>query len=129
MKALLPLLAVALLSAGCADPCANTEVARAASPDRATEAVLFERNCGATTDFSTQISLVKPGAALKGAGTVFIADGNRGAAPAAPWRGPWAEASWQADGSLLVRYDARARVFQQKSEVGGVRITYQPVTP
>jgi len=126
MKALLPLLAV--LSAGCVDPCANTEVARTPSPDGEMEAVLFERNCGATTDFTTQISIGKAGAASRGSGTVFIADAGHGAAPAAAWKGPWAEASWT-DGGLLIRYDARARVFRHETEVEGVRITYQAVTP
>ncbi|HDP88429.1 MAG TPA: hypothetical protein ENN42_00470 [Thioalkalivibrio sp.] len=39
--------------------CANTEIARVLSPDAAHAAVLFARDCGATTGPSTQVSIVR----------------------------------------------------------------------
>jgi len=47
-----------------ASGCENTEQQRVPSPNGRFELVIFERNCGATTDFSTQVSLVDRGAKL-----------------------------------------------------------------
>ena len=88
------------------------------------KAVLFERNCSATTDFTTQISLVNGGEKPSGKGNVFIADGGL---KAASWGGPWAEVSWLSPGHLLVKYDASARVFEQQENADGVRISFEKV--
>jgi hypothetical protein len=118
----LTLLAAGLV--GCADGCENTPIQTVAAPSGHQKAVLFERNCGATTDFTTQISLVEGGAKASGKGNVFIADGGL---KAASWGGPWAEVSWLSPGRLLVKYDASARVFEQHENVDGVRISFEKV--
>lgn len=64
------------------DPCVNDMVGQVQSPDGQFKAVIFERDCGATTDFSTQVSIVPTSTPLPDtAGNVFVADGNHGAAP------------------------------------------------
>ena len=40
-------------------PCANTVSAEHISPDGKLRAVLFERDCGATTNWSSQISILR----------------------------------------------------------------------
>jgi len=63
--------------------CGNTEVSRLVSPDGRLDAVIFERSCGATTDFTTQISIVRKGDAIANdAGNAFIADAKHGPHPA-----------------------------------------------
>jgi hypothetical protein len=125
------LLAVAgLVTPGCRDPggiCENAAVARVASPDGTREAVLFQRSCGATTGYSTQLSLVGRGEEPAGAGTAFVADTDHGKAAAAGWGGPWAEPSWRSPTQLLVRYDRRARLFRSEDNVDGVTIRYEAV--
>jgi hypothetical protein len=75
------------LTAGC-NLCGNQEISRIPSPDGKIEAVIFERDC-ATTDFSTQISILPKGSSVhSGVGNAFIGDSNHGAAPAAKWGGP-----------------------------------------
>jgi hypothetical protein len=119
---------LALLVGGCGgEMCENRVVSIAASPDGARDAVLFERNCGATTDFSTQMSILSHGERPTQAGNLFVADGNHGEAAAAPWGGPWAELRWLGTHDLLVRYDRKARVFRQEKEWAGTRIRYAPV--
>ena len=86
---------------------------------------MFERNCGATTDFTTQISLVGAGEEVFGKGNVFIAEGGLSAAP---WGGPWAEVKWISPKHLRIKYDASARVFEQKERAGDVRISFEKVT-
>ena len=49
-------------------------------------AVLFDRHCGATTGFTTQVSVVESDKTPFGKGNVFIADGGT---KAAKWGGPW----------------------------------------
>jgi len=58
------------------DMCVNTIVNASTSPNGKWKVVLFERNCGATTGFSSQISLIKADKELNnGAGNIYIADG------------------------------------------------------
>ncbi|MBW8303668.1 MAG: hypothetical protein K0M78_06955 [Brevundimonas sp.] len=118
---------MAVLASGCSDGCANEVATRIEAPGNRRSAVVFERNCGTTTGFSTQISILAARAEPAGAGNVFVADDDHGTAAAASWGGPWAETVWLDADHLLIRYDSRARVFTRNAEVSGVRITYQPV--
>ena len=105
------------LNSAC-NPCDNTEVSRLASPDGQLEAVIFERSCGATTDFSTQISIVRKGSSLAGsAGNTFIADSNHGAALRAKWGGPPADVKWLTNRSLVVSIHPATRIFVQQTTV------------
>jgi hypothetical protein len=124
---LFPIAMLAL--SGCSDLhlCRNTEVARVGAPDRLHLAIVFQRDCGATTGFTTQVSVLHMDEQLSGSGNAFIADGNHGAAPSGHWGGPWAEIRWIDKDHLLVRYAARSRVFEQSSQVAGIRISYEPV--
>ena len=112
---------------GCSDTCSNTIVSRARAPDGRHEAVMFQRDCGATTGFSTQMSVLDASGELAGAGNAFRADDDHGVARAGEWGGPWAEIRWLSPDHLLVRYAAKSRLFEQKEELSGVRITYQAV--
>lgn len=120
-----------LLPVGCGGDrvslCDNSIIGRVASPDGAREAVLFQRNCGATTGLSSQISILRRGEQPNGAGTAFIADTDHGRAAAAGWGGPWAELSWRSPTLLAVRYDRRARIFRSEASVRGVTIRYEAV--
>jgi hypothetical protein len=117
----------AALVAGCADTCQNTAIATANEPAGKMKAMLFQRDCGSTTGFSSQVSLVSTRGTSRGSGNVFIADTDHGAAIAAPWGGPWVELRWLSPQRLLVRYDAKARVFTQNETVSGVRIAFEKV--
>ena len=56
--------------------CANTVITSSVSPSGKWKAILFERNCGATTGFSSQISLLKSDSELNNeAGNIYIAKG------------------------------------------------------
>lgn len=126
MKVCLPMLAL-LATAGCSDACQNTVVSSSLSPNGSLAAVLFQRDCGATTGFSTQISILRPDDKPAGSGNAFIADDDHGAARVGSWEGSWAEARWLTPDHLLIRYAAKSRLFKQSDSVSGVRITYQVV--
>ena len=131
-KAMLPVLisstAMVLSLAGCADDCGNNVVTRIRSPDGAYDAVLFDRNCGATTGFSTQISVLPAGAPADGRGNAFIADTNHDPSMrTGAWHGPWAELAWLSPRHLRIRYVAGARPFTRETAVDDVAISYEPV--
>lgn len=127
MEAVAVLVLVLAMNAGCSDGCGNTIVSSKEAPDARHVAVLFQRDCGATTGFSTQISVVNAGKQPSGSGNVLTADDDHGGAHAAPWGGPWAEFAWLSSSRLLVRYDSTARVFQRSEAVSGVQISFEPV--
>src|SRR4051794_31466461 len=90
-------------TAGCNSLCGNEEVTRVLSPGGTVEAVVFGRDCGATTDFTTQISIVpKGGSVQSGAGNAFVGDSNHGEAPRAKWGGPPVDVKWIADRHLVI---------------------------
>ncbi len=126
MKLAAWLLAATFLGA-CSGACENTVLTRADAPDGRHSAVVFRRDCGATTGFSTQVSVLTPGGRPSGAGNVFVADDDHGAATTGPGGAPWVEAVWQDGNRLLIRYDAKARIFQHRAEASGVRIRYEAV--
>ena len=123
---LLLLVALALIG-GCADTCGNTVVTRMLSPDGKHEAILFRRDCGATTGFSTQISVLKTGKSASGSGNAFVADDDHGKARTGDWGGPWAEVKWLAADHLLIRYADKSRIFDRSDDVGEVALSYQAI--
>ena len=123
------LLAGGLIALGaCSDSCTNTVVSRKDAPLGKYTAVMFERNCGASTGFSTQISVLDIGHEPSGGGNTFRADDDHGVAFAADWGGPWAETRWLAPDHLLIRYAAGSRLFARVDKVAGVKVSYQQVS-
>lgn len=109
----------------CAD-CANRVIAEAVSPGKGVRAVVFERNCGATTGFSTQVSLIRgPSGSPRGKGNLFIADDNHGGVPVDLHGTLPVKAVWTSDRDLTIRYPSGARVFLSKEALLGVRIKYE----
>lgn len=111
----------------CDDACTNEVITRVASPDGKREAVMFQRDCGATSGYSTQISILDVGQAPAGGGNTFRADDNHGAANVGDWGGSWADIKWLASDRLLVRHADKSRIFEQDSSVAGVSVSYEPV--
>jgi hypothetical protein len=113
---------------GCFDlggQCANDPLADLPSPDGRWHAVMFQRDCGATTGFSTQVSVLLAGNTLQNeSGNAFIADTDHGAAPAGPGGGPLVLARWIAPDTLEVRFHPRSRVFTRQAQVGAVAMRY-----
>ena len=114
------LLAVVIQSAalltGCGDlgMCGNEVRSTTASPTGKLRAVVFTRDCGATTGFSTQVSILNSGDALPDEpGNVLIADGTISLV-----------VTWQSDSQVLVSGDLTTRLSKQETEIQRVRIQY-----
>ncbi len=109
------------------DPCGNEELQAVISPGGTRKAVVFQRDCGATTGFSTQISILPVNEKLpKEGGNTFIADTDHGQAPSGLGGGPEVNLEWANEREFVVKYDKRARVFRSEQLVDGVRIRYEP---
>ncbi len=107
------------------DLCGNSVLAESVSPNGKLKTVVFTRDCGATTDFSTQVSLVKAGDSLKNdGGNLFIADRDHGKAPTGQSGGPAVSVRWISDDQLRVEHHALARVFKSEPLHKNVRIEY-----
>ena len=101
---------------GCLDSeCENEPTAEVLSPDGTKKIVLFSRNCGATTGFNTQGTVLNRGDELPyEPGSAFIIDNGT------------AKVTWADDRMLIVVFENNARVFKKELSDGGVTIDYQP---
>jgi hypothetical protein len=115
------IVAVLLNLVGCLDPCGNRILSEIPAQVGSKRAVVFERDCGATTDFNTQVSILNANeSAPREAGNVFIADSDHGAVT-----NLIVSVRWDSPDHLVVVFPARARVFQQQVQVIGVNISYE----
>ena len=100
------------------------------SPDGKWDVVLMVRNAGATTDFSTQLSIVPAGGRLSREiafcrpGNVFIADGNHGAVTVDNRGLMHVDVIWQSPDLVRITFPRSARVFKQKRRFQSVIINY-----
>lgn len=116
MKQILQILVViAMLVAvtGCDFGCDDEVVSSTSSPSRAISAVVFNRNCGATTGFNTQVSLLRAGTAPSGPGNTLILDGS------VPLKFLWISES-----NLKITGLGSAKIFKQEQTVADVSVAY-----
>lgn len=107
---------VTLVLAACSDLCGNEVVASVASPSGALRAVVFTRDCGATTGFSTQLSILPAAEALPAeSGNALVLDDE------VPLT-----VSWLSDTVVRVVGGGSAKVAWRERTVAGVEIRYVP---
>jgi hypothetical protein len=105
--------------------CGNSIVATELSPDRAMKAVLFERDCGATTGFSSQVSVLRADDELPNeGGNVFAANEGIGG-EATSWGGPFVALQWRDARTLLLKYDASADVRFRNDRVREIKVVLE----
>ena len=113
------LLLLSLLIAGCDRPlidCSDKLVRQSWAPDRARIAAVVERNCGATTDFTTLVAVLDAGDA-SGDDIVFVAKGSHKV-----------ELIWNSSTSLSIRCETceSKDVFKTADQSKGVTINFMP---
>lgn len=88
--------------------CGNEIFQESSSPNNSYKAVVFQRDCGATTGFSTQVSILGTNDELPNeAGNIFIMDGHP------DWTD--VQVSWEENDLLTVSYKNRDEVFSRKA--------------
>lgn len=96
--------------------CGNDIVSELPSPDKRFKAVVFQRDCGATTGFSTQISIIPFNEKLgdDSGGNIFVANDNNGNAPLSDKGTIQTDAQWKDSSRLRIIYDKRAKVYKNE---------------
>ena len=96
------------------DLCANDITSTDVCPNGALKAVLFRRDCGATTTYSTHVTIISASRALPNeAGNVFVQSGE-----------PMVIVRWIDDRHLSISGGGSGTAFVHLSDFRGVRITY-----
>lgn len=97
---------ILLLFYGCShlfgDLCGNQILSETYSPNKQLKAVVFSRDCGATTNYSTHVSIMNSWEKLDNGntGNVFVTDSA-------------VIVKWDGDGSLSIEYGSPCRIFTQ----------------
>ncbi len=106
--------------------CGNKLIETSYSPNKELKILIFSVDCGATTGFSTQMSLVDSDYELdkNDNGNIFVADSNHGKANT---NGELIQLKikWIDNENVEVYYAKNARVFKDKSSKKGVEILYK----
>jgi hypothetical protein len=97
--------------------CGNEVLDSVPSPDGETSAVIFHRNCGATTGVNIQISILPTGTTPDGPGNTLIIDG-------APDYSSRYRPTWKNKRNIGLIVPDGSRVFLQKQTIGDVSISY-----
>ncbi|MBO9664790.1 hypothetical protein [Dokdonella sp.] len=110
------LLVLGLAACSDEDMCGNEIVTSVASPSGILRAVVFTRDCGATTGYSTQLSILPAAEALpRDGGNTLILDDQ------IPLT-----VRWISDTELLVKGIGSAKVFRREQSVAGVQVRVEP---
>lgn len=107
------------------DLCGNVVLTEYPSPNHKLKVVIFLRDCGATSGFSTQVSILPSASALENeGGNIFVADTNHGVAPAGQGGGLDVQVHWLSDTRLQIQHHQLARIVLAETESEGVKIEY-----
>jgi hypothetical protein len=106
---------VMFVIAGCSRSlCENDEVRTSASPDGTLSAVVFRRSCGATTGFSTHVSVIQRQASLPDdPGNALTVGGEQPV-----------QVIWQDPAHLLIS-GFKEPVFKRMAKVGAIQIAFR----
>jgi hypothetical protein len=106
---------IAVNATGCSDLCANEVQAETASPSGANRALVFTRDCGATTGWSTHISVISNRQTLPNeGGNTLVLDGKS-----------QPRVVWKSESSILVIGASSGRTFKREVLVNGITINYE----
>ena len=104
--------------------CESKQIEVLPSKNDELKVVVSTVNCGATTGYSTHVSIIelneKPEDA--GKGNVFVADTDHGEAPSYDHGGPIVTVNWVSDKKLEIEHHQKARIFRTETVVKGVSI-------
>lgn len=113
---------------GCSSLCQDTVVSKHSSPDGRFVAVVFYRNCGATTPFTTEISVMRSGedAVSEGPeGNILSMTDPPGSKETLSRNGVIeARVTWKSPQLLAISTPRRAVVGKRVSHVGDIKVEF-----
>lgn len=94
--------------------CGNAILKEVQSPNKKHTVVIFTRDCGATTHYSTQLSILDQDEKLENeAGNILVLDFE-----------PKVEVRWKSDNELIVSYDKTFQKFKEEDSFDDIEIIY-----
>ncbi|HEY9049494.1 MAG TPA: hypothetical protein VIN08_26530 [Ohtaekwangia sp.] len=120
-----------LYTYGTGDMCGNQMVKELTSPDGKYKAVVFIRDCGATTGFSTQVSILDNTTALDNdmAGNILVMSDHASEGRMFAEGGARVNIAWINNRKLRIQYDPRTETYEQKTEWNDTEIVYEKYIP
>ena len=120
---------VALLDHFFSDMCATTVINQVASPSGKLKAVVFQIDCGAASDFNSQVAIVPGNKVISGKDALpksfFAADRDHGRAPEGKEHGPEVRLNWLSDSRLEIQHHELARIIRADNTSKGVTVDYR----
>ena len=105
--------------------CKNRIIKQISLPSLNKKVIIFERNCGATTSFNTQVSIIGLNEALANkSGNIFIADTNHGKAPSSQNGELEIKVKTISKNHIKIFYSAKARSFKKEHRFKDILIDY-----
>lgn len=110
-------IAITLLLQSCG-ACENDIFQTISSPSQKYSAVIFNRDCGATTGFSTQISITGFGDSLSNnGGNILVIDNHPSKTKV--------QVLWLSDSELTITSLGKNKIYSQEHSFGKVKINYE----
>lgn len=103
-----------LVCTGCTDMCESQLLQKIESPNGELKAVSYLYDCGATTGFSTQLSILNIDELIDSPGNVFISKGTNKLL-----------FKWESDTVLEIGSTKGLEIFKRETELDSVSITYK----
>jgi hypothetical protein len=105
--------------------CGNQIISNTEMQEMNLNIVVFQRDCGATTGFSTQVSIIEIGEELPNeSGNIFSADTDHGKAPSGKGGGPEVKVEVIDEKQIKILHHQNDRVFNNQNKWQGVQIEY-----
>jgi hypothetical protein len=106
------------------DMCGNTELERHRSPDGQSEAVVFLRSCGVTTDTLTHVSIVEPGTINSDPGNALSLSVDKRASKQPSTGQPQVRVTWRAPSEVELVYSTEVVLVKAEALVRNVHIRH-----
>ena len=108
------LLTLVLIS-GCIDLCGNDPLHGEESPDKSRLAVAFVRSCGATTGFSSHVSIVSKDKPIPNEpGNILVVEGKQPLS-----------VKWRSNTELEIELPKESKIHRQVESLGEISIKYK----
>jgi Family of unknown function (DUF5412) len=111
--------------------CDNEVIETKGSPDGQKKAVVFVKNCGATTDWMVEASILNNADEVndRSDGNALKIDADHGKAWPLGIRGwPIITLEWKDEKTLILHYSKDSRIYEEDSSVEGVSIQFAEIT-
>src|SRR5258706_8051868 len=111
------------------DMCGNKIVNEINSPDKKCKVVIFTRDCGATTGFSTQVSVIESDDKLEknDNGNILIMSDKTGDGLTFENGGAKVKARWDGNNDLRIYFDQRTETSKQRNRIEDIKISYEQI--